>query len=58
MLNATFVLPIVHCEIDGEHLFQSDESVENEQTVGPKLSGKLKKRFRDIVADVYRLGYI
>lgn len=47
VLNATFLLPVHMREIDLE-----------DPTGGTELSMTLKKRFRDIAADSYKLGYI
>lgn len=56
LLNASFVLPIVTREVD----FNTDsETTEDNKNQKPtQMSDSFKKRFRDIVSDSYRLGYI
>lgn len=53
LANASILLPIMAMEIDGPNS-------KNQQTgkQATKLSDAFNRRIRDIVADMYRLGYI
>lgn len=56
LIFASFFLPMFAAKMDVEAMTENinDENMTN----APKLSDECKMRIRDIVADMYRLGYI
>lgn len=54
LANASLVLPIIMAEADFDESIVTKNHVNN----GPAWSKSFTKRIRDIVADMYQLGYI
>lgn len=56
LLNASIALPIILQEFDFNTDSKASQSDKNQN--GTQISDSFKKRFRDIVSDSHRLGYI
>lgn len=56
LVFASFFIPIFFANKDAETLTDDIQNENNNDT--PELSVECKTRIRDVVADMYRLGYI
>lgn len=58
---ASFFLPIFTSGMDAQALtddIQNENNNNNNNSNSPQISDDCKKRIRDIVADMFRLGYL
>lgn len=56
LVMASFLIPIMMSEADIP--IAGDPALNENKAQAPDLSKALKERMRDVVADMYRLGYI